>query len=45
MYVVLEKSRLRELYVENFEDIYLYIYLNIFLDNSIIKYNNFPSNL
>lgn len=45
MYVVLEKSRLRELYVENFEDIYLYIYLNIFLDNSIIKYNNFSSSL
>ena len=45
MYVVLEKSRLRELYVENFEDIYFYIYLNIFLDNSIIKYNNFSSSL
>lgn len=45
MYVVLEKSSLRELYVENFEGIYFHMYLNISLDNSIIKYNIFPTSL
>lgn len=45
MYVVLEKSRLRELYVENLKDTYFHIYFNILLDNSIIKYNIFSISL